>query len=301
MKKLILVYNPVSGDAMFKYKLDDIIEKFTARGCLIIPYRTQRENRACFLEFVRSVAVEGIVISGGDGTVHEIINIMIQEKIDLPIGIIASGTSNDFASFLKIDENLDRYIDMIAGGNVMPIDVGKTGEQYFINVASAGVLTSVAHKVDVGLKNAIGKMAYYLKGLGEIPSFHALDVTIQADHKTIKEKIFLFVLVNSGTVGSLKNIATKAKVNDGKLDMIVVKQCNIPELMALTAEIVAGNDITKRKNVIYLQAKDIRIECTEELESDLDGELGPKLPLEVTTLQGKLNLFYDPDILEKYK
>lgn len=294
MKKLILVYNPVSGDAMFKYRLDEMIEKFMARGCMLIPYRTQKENKETFLSFLGGIDVEGVIISGGDGTVHEIINIMIKESIDLPIGIIASGTSNDFASFLGIDENLDHYIDAIARGVVMPIDVGKIGDHYFINVASAGVLTSVAHKVDAGLKNAIGKMAYYLKGLGELPGFHALDVTIRADQRMIKEKIFLFVIVNSGTVGSLKNIATDARIDDGKLDMIIVKQCSIPELMALAAEIVAGSRITKRKNVIYLQAKDIRIECAEDLESDLDGELGPKLPLEITTLQGRLNLFYDP-------
>lgn len=299
MKKLILVYNPVSGDATFKYKLDSMIEKFMAQDCILIPYRTRKDNADSFLAFARSVDVAGILISGGDGTVHEIINLMIRAGIDLPIGIIASGTSNDFASFLGIDENLDQYIRAIARGLVMPIDIGKIDDQYFINVASAGVLTSVAHKVDAGLKNAIGKMAYYLKGLGELPSFHALDVTIHADGRVIQEKIFLFVIVNSGTVGSLKNIAVKAKINDGKLDMIIVKQCSIPDLMALAAEIVAGKNIAKRKNVIYLQAKDIKIECAEDLESDLDGELGPKLPIEITTLQGRLNLFYDTASVKK--
>lgn len=291
MKKLILVYNPVSGDALFKYKLDEMIAKFMDNHCIIIPYRTQKDNTESFVNFVRCLEVEGIVISGGDGTVHEIINLMITNEIKLPIGIIASGTSNDFASFLGLSDDLDKYIASIAKGVTRPIDIGKIGDQYFFNVASAGVLTSVAHRVDIGLKNAIGKMAYYLKGLGEIPSFHALGVKIQADNKLISEKVFLFLVVNSGTVGSLKNIATKARVDDGKLDMIIVKQCKIPELMTLAADIVAGKSIRKRKNVIYLQAKDIRIECDEDLESDLDGELGPKLPLEITTLQGKLDLF----------
>ncbi|MDF2563998.1 MAG: uncharacterized protein K0Q53_393 [Massilibacillus sp.] len=293
MKKLILVYNPVSGDALFKYKLDDIFAQFLTNDCIIIPYRTRKDNQKSFITFLNSVDVEGIIISGGDGTVHEIINLMIKNDIDLPIGIIASGTSNDFASFLGINEDIDAYIRAIARGKVMPIDVGQIGEKYFINVASAGVLTSVAHKVDAGLKNAIGKMAYYLKGLGEIPSFRALDLTIRADNEVLREKVFLFVIINSGTVGSMKNLATNAKINDGKLDMIIVKQCSIPELMALTVELLAGNDITKRNNVTYLQAANIKIESTEMVESDLDGELGPKLPLEIKTLQGKLNLFYD--------
>lgn len=291
MKKLILVYNPVSGDALFKYKLDEMIAKFMENDCIMIPYRTQRDNTEAFVGFVRSLDVEGIVISGGDGTVHEIINIMIIHEINLPIGIIASGTSNDFASYLGLSDDVDAYIASIAKGITRPIDIGKVGGEYFFNVASAGVLTSVAHRVDVGLKNAIGKMAYYLKGLGELPNFHALGVKIQADNKLICEKVFLFLVVNSGTVGSLRNIATKARVDDGKLDMIIVKQCKIPELMSLAVDIVAGKSIRKRKNVIYLQAKEIKIECDEAIESDLDGELGPKLPLEITVLQGKLNLF----------
>lgn len=294
MKKLILVYNPVSGDALFKYKLDNIFAQFLENDCIIIPYRTRKDNEKSFIDFLHSVDVEGIVISGGDGTVHEIINLMIRHDVNLPIGIIASGTSNDFASFLGINEDIDAYIRAIARGKVMPIDIGQIGEKYFINVASAGVLTSVAHKVDAGLKNAIGKMAYYLRGLGEIPSFRALDLTIRADNEVLREKVFLFVIINSGTVGSMKNLATNAKINDGKLDMIIVKQCSIPELMALTVELLAGNDITKRNNVTYLQAANIKIESTEMVESDLDGELGPKLPLEIKTLQGKLNLFYDP-------
>lgn len=294
MKKLVLVYNPVSGDALFKYKLDEMIEKFERYHCLVVPYRTKVDNKAAFPDFVQAVQPDGIIIAGGDGTVHDIVNILISEKLDkLPVGLIPSGTSNDFASFLGIDKNLDHYLQTVARGATIPIDIGKIGEQYFINVASAGVLTSVAHKVDAGLKNAIGKMAYYLRGLGEIPNFHARKMRITADQTVIDEKVLLFVIINSGTVGSMKNVAMKARVNDGKLDLLVVKQCGMPELMTLMMEMLAGSDLTSHKSVIYLQAKDIHIECEEEIESDLDGELGPRLPLNVTTLQGKIQLFYE--------
>lgn len=294
MKKLVLVYNPISGDALFKYKLDEMIEKFEQHDCIVIPYRTKADNRGAFPVVVRTVRPEGIIIAGGDGTIHDIVNIMISEELDdLPVGLIPSGTSNDFASFLGIDKNLDHYLQAVARGATIPIDIGKSGDQYFINVASAGVLTSVAHKVDAGLKNAIGKMAYYLRGLGEIPNFHARRMKIAADQAVIDEKVLLFVIINSGTVGSMKNVAVNAKVNDGKLDLLVVKQCGMPELMTLMMEMLAGSDLTSHKSVIYLQAKDIRIECDEEIESDLDGELGPRLPLEVTTLEGKIQLFYE--------
>ena len=292
MKKLILVYNPISGDATFKYKLDDMIAKFLQRDCIVIPYRTQKENLQPFRQFIRNIEVDGVIIAGGDGTLHETVNIMIHEGIDLPIGIIASGTSNDFASFLGIDVDLDAYIDTIASGQTIPIDIGKIGNDYFINVASAGMLTCVAHEVDRRLKNALGKMAYYLRGLGELPHFRAFSMTIYADERVFSEKVFLFLILNSGTVGSLKNVAVNAKVNDGMLDLLIVKKCKIPDLMSLTAEIMAGKNITTRKNVIYLQAKNITIECAVQLDSDVDGERGPRLPLSIATLPGKIKLFY---------
>ena len=296
MKKLLLAYNPVSGDALFKYKLDDILALFQAQGCLIVPYRTLKdrvENERRFLACAAAGGVDGVLIAGGDGTLHEIVNILLRNGVDLPVGVLASGTSNDFASFLGIDGDLERYVRTVASGATTAVDVGKAGGQYFINVASAGALTSVAHKVDAGLKNAIGKMAYYLRGLGELPNFRALDLTIEADGALLREKAFLFVIVNSGTVGSLKNIAKKARVDDGKLDLIVVRQSGIPDLMALIVEIVTGGDYTHRKNVLYLQAAELRISCSEPLESDLDGELGPALPLAVATLPGRLRIFYE--------
>ena len=108
MKKLILVYNPVSGDASFKNKLDMMLEKFQQRDCMLMIYRTKRDN-AAFPFFVRAAQAEGIIVAGGDGTVHEIVNIVMHEHINLPIAIIGSGTSNDFATYLKIIVNLVTY------------------------------------------------------------------------------------------------------------------------------------------------------------------------------------------------
>ena len=123
------------------------------------------------------------------------------------MGIIGSGTSNDFATYLKINEDMEAYFDKIAAGNTRRMDVGRVGEQYFINVASAGMMTCIAHEVDRRLKNALGKMAYYLKGIGEIPKFRAVPLVITADGVKYELEAFLFVVINSSVVGSMKNVA----------------------------------------------------------------------------------------------
>lgn len=101
MKKIVLVYNPVSGKARFKRRLDNIIGKLQRRDCMVIPYRTTPENEN-MAEFIRQAAPEGIIAAGGDGTVHEVVNLVMHEGLNLPVGIIGSGTSNDFATYLRL-------------------------------------------------------------------------------------------------------------------------------------------------------------------------------------------------------
>ncbi|MGM9539747.1 diacylglycerol/lipid kinase family protein [Anaerovibrio sp.] len=289
MKKIVLVYNPVSGKAKFKRSLDNIIGKLQRRGCMVIPYRTTPENEN-LAEFIRQAAPEGIIAAGGDGTVHEVVNLVMHEGLDLPVGIIGSGTSNDFATYLRLDT--EDYFDRIAAGKIMEVDLGKVGDEYFINVASAGMVTSIAHEVDVKLKNTFGKLAYYVQGLKTLPQFKALDMVIRTEDEEIREKAFLFLVVNSSVVASFKNAAKQASVQDGKLDLLLVKQCGIGELMTLTAELLAGKDVSGRKEVVYRQAASFEVSCDTELVSDLDGELGPRLPLQIRTIPKALKLFY---------
>lgn len=289
MKKLVLVYNPVSGKAVFKKRLDEIIYKLQSRGCMVIPYRTTPEN-ADLVDFIKLAAPDGIIAAGGDGTVHEIVNLIMREKLNIPMGIIGTGTSNDFATFLHLDT--DEYFDRIASGQTMKIDLGKVGDTYFINVASAGMVTSIAHEVDTRLKNAFGKMAYYVHGLKTLPQFRAFDLTVRTEKEEFNEKAFLFLVVNSSVVASFKNAAVQASVQDGVLDLIIMKQCNVADLMIVTTELLAGKDISQRKEVIYRQASTFEVECSEELTSDIDGEVGPKLPLKIETVPQVLDIFY---------
>lgn len=288
MKKLVLVYNPVSGKARFKRSLDKIIGKLQRRGCMVIPYRTTPENKD-LAEFVRQAAPEGIIAAGGDGTVHEVVNLVMREGLDLPVGIIGSGTSNDFATYLRLDT--EDYFDRIAAGEIMKVDLGRVGGEYFINVVSAGMVTSIAHEVDVKLKNTFGKLAYYVQGLKALPQFRALDIVVKTEAEEIRERAFLFLIVNSSVVASFKNAAKLASVQDGKLDLLLVKQCNVAELMTLTAELLAGRDVSGRREVVYRQAARFEVSCDAELVSDLDGELGPRLPLCIETIPGVLKLF----------
>ena len=280
----MLFYNPVSGHAAFKNKLDWIVEAFQRRGILVVFYRTRREGNEAFIPFVREVNPDGLLVAGGDGTVHEIVNLMMKGNLDLPLGIIGSGTSNDFATYLGVNTDLEAYLDTIAAGRTRRVDLGLMDGTYFINVASGGAMACIAHEVNARIKNSLGKMAYYLKGIGELPKFRYFPLKIEADGAHYELETFLFVIINSPVVGSIKNVANGVAVDDGKLDLLSIGKCSIPKLMSITADLIAGKPVSEREDVLHVQAKHFHIESGIPVESDIDGECGPMLPLTIETV-----------------
>lgn len=291
MKKIILIYNPVSGKAVFKNRLDEIIDSFQRNGCVLIPYRTTPTNDG-LADFIREMQPDGLIAAGGDGTLHEVVNLVVKEKLNLPVGIIGSGTSNDFATYLQLDKlSMDEYAAHIADGVVRHVDLGKIGEDYFINVASAGMATSIAHEVDVRLKNAIGKLAYYLHGISTIPQFRPMNLHVKTSEESFDTKAFLFLVVNSSVVASFKGVAKDAAVDDGKLDLLIVKYCNMASLVTMTTELMSGKGISNQSNIMHIQSDHFEISADEDMDSDLDGELGPKLPLVLDTVPNAIEIF----------
>ena len=280
----MLFYNPVSGHAAFKNKLDWMVEAFQRRGILVVFYRTRKEGNEAFIPFVREVNPDGLLVAGGDGAVHEIVNLMMRGHLDLPLGIIGSGTSNDFATYLGVNADLEAYLDTIVSGRSRRVDLGLVDGTYFINVASGGAMACIAHEVNVRIKNSLGKMAYYLKGIGDLPKFRYFPLKIEADGAHYELETFLFVIINSPVVGSMKNVARGVAVDDGKLDLLSIGKCSIPKLMSITADLIAGKPVSERENVLHVQAKSFHIESGISVESDIDGECGPMLPLRIETV-----------------
>ena len=291
MRKFVLFYNPVSGSAAFKGKLDMMVEAFQRRGALLIPYRTKAGGNEGLIDFVKEVQPDGIIAAGGDGTVHEAANLIMKGRLDLPLGIIGSGTSNDFATYLGINEDLESYFDIIVEGKTRRCDLGLVGEEYFINVASAGMMTSIAHEVAPSLKNALGKNAYYLKGLGELAKFRSWKLKVTADGESHEVEAYLFIIINSSAVGSMKNVAEGVEVDDGRLDFLAVRKVGVPQLMAVAKDLIAGKPVSEKDAVLHLQAQSFIVSTEEALESDLDGEVGPMLPLTVATVAKAIEVY----------
>lgn len=124
MKKALLIYNPLSGNRNVPKKLDYIIERFLEKDILLVPCRIGNDEKNIITELLKSGEYSFVVISGGDGTVNTITNLLIKEGLNLPIGLIPSGTCNDFARSLNIPNDIKRCLDIILAGNIAEIDAG---------------------------------------------------------------------------------------------------------------------------------------------------------------------------------
>ena len=123
-RKMLFVFNPLSGKAQFRTKLMDILDIFTKAGYQIEVYVTQRAMDAKRIVEERGAEMDLIVGSGGDGTLNEVVSGVMGFSEKPCIGYIPAGTTNDFAASHKIPRNMLRAAERIVMGTACPVDVG---------------------------------------------------------------------------------------------------------------------------------------------------------------------------------
>lgn len=290
MKKLKFIYNPSSGDGTLKNKLDYIIERFQRAGFMAVPFRSNYINTLEKAFFDIHEEYEAICVSGGDGTLSSVINIMASMKLNLPIGIFPFGTANDFAAHLNIPRDIEACCEIVEKGKLKRVDIGRVNDSYFLNVCSAGLLTDVAYKTDTNMKNALGKLAYYMKGLEEIPKFTPFKMRLQYGSNVIEDNFLLFLILNGSSAGGFNRLVPYAKIDDGLMDVIAVKNTNITNILALFLKILRGEHIGD-PNLYNFQTDKLMITCEGSYETDIDGERGPSFPLDIEVKKHFLKVF----------
>jgi diacylglycerol kinase (ATP) len=105
----------------------------------------------------------------------------------------------------------------------------------------------------------------------------------------IYEKTFLFIVSNTTGAGGFKYLSPKAKYDDGLLDIVVFEKSSPGDLVQIFTGVFNGNHVNHPK-VHYAQAKDLKIECEDELAIDVDGELWGKAPIELTSVNKAIDI-----------
>jgi diacylglycerol kinase (ATP) len=237
-----------------------------------------------------------IVAVGGDGSVHEATNGIMRAKGDAMLGVIPSGTGNDFAKAAGITldwEHATRLLTerIAAGEHPRCVDVGKMNDRYFANGAGVGFDARVT-RIARSYRLPIGDFVYLLaifRGMAE--GIETPHMRISTDNNVHTGPITLANVASGPWIGGMFNIVPTAKNDDGKFDLLIVEPVSRPRILALLPKLMSGRHMDE-KEVTHEAVTRILIESEEPVDSHLDGEMQPmQKRFEIELLPGALSLF----------
>lgn len=294
MKKVKVIYNPSSGTQTIQKRLDIICNILLDNGYILGKFATQKKYDA--MNETIKVCQEDwdiIIACGGDGTINEVAAGIVKGGRKVPVAILAAGTVNDFANSLSLPRDANEFCKMIMNEITVDADLGKVNNEYFVNIAGGGLFTNVAHNVPSQFKTVLGRLAYYIEGIREIPRhmFNSFTVDIESDEISKKnQEIFLFIISNSSNVGGFRKLSPEADITDGYLDVLIIKKSEIQEILSMLVNSIKGEHIN-HANVEYFKTKKITIQSQGDLDLDIDGEYGGKLPATFEVVPSSFRIF----------
>lgn len=292
--RCLFIINPSSGTKTIQKKLDKLIGKMILENIVhhVDVFFTQKKNDA----YQRCLSLKDgdydfVVSVGGDGTVNEIINGFVTQQLKTPLAILPGGTVNDFATHLKLPTSITQFIKMIKDMKIISVDIGKVNDNYFANVIAGGMFSDIGFQVSKTEKERFGPLAYYINGVRQLHTqlnTH-LHLTIKTEKEIFQEDTRLFMITNTSQVGGFKDITPNANIQDGQLDLIIIKTCSTTDLISLLKD-YTFNQLEQSPFIHYVQAKTITIFCNENIIYDIDGEEGTIFPIHVSTVPKALNI-----------
>lgn len=296
LRKALLVYNPKSGNSnLILNNFDLITTKLLKKGIILTLYSISR-NYDRLIEILKNEKYDIVILSGGDGTLSRCLTDMYNENIEFPeIAIFPTGTSNDLAKSLNLGEKIEDWINNILNKKSKFVDFGLIdGNKIFLSSYAGGLFTKVSYATDKGLKKTFGKTAYYITGIDELKNIKKFDLKMLIDdNEEISEKAILYIILNGKNVGGFDELLQNANVDDGIMDILIVKNIENPlEISKILFDLFNGQ-IVNNENVRTLQAKKCVIEeVSEEIGVSIDGEEGKNEKVEIEFIRDKLKIFY---------
>lgn len=292
--RCLFIINPSSGTKTVQKKLDVIIGQMILKKIVnqIDVFYTEKKNDAFYRCLTLKDGDYDFVVSvGGDGTVNEIISGFVKNKLKTPLAILPGGTVNDFANHLHLPSQVDDFLNMLKEMKTMKVDIGKVNDHYFANVIAGGMFSDISFQVTKAEKERFGPLAYYVSGIRQLPTqlnTH-LHLTITTEKETFEEDARLFMITNTSQVGGFKDITPNADIQDGQMDLLIIKTCSPTDMISLFKDYKL-NAHENSPFVRYVQAKDITIECDKDIIYDIDGEEGTSFPIHVTVQKQAIHI-----------
>ena len=250
----------------------DILALFNRADYDVCTYITAGPKDA--IDAVKRLApgMDIVVCCGGDGTFNETISGLLRAGADVPVGYVPAGSTNDFASSLKLSGDIMQAAADIVEGEPVSYDVGKFGDRYFSYVASFGAFTKASYATPQNVKNAIGHMAYLLGGISELSQIKNEHVRMEIDGQVIEDDFLFGAISNSTSLAGIVSLNPElVDMADGEFEVILVRA---PRNLTEITECIQAVQAQKYScaMITFQRARCVRIYADPQMPWTLDGE-----------------------------
>ncbi|HKZ68073.1 MAG TPA: YegS/Rv2252/BmrU family lipid kinase [Chitinophagaceae bacterium] len=285
-QRIIYIINPISGTRTKKDLQQFIREKTKERKIPFHIFPSVASGDYSFLSsIIKEENITDVVIAGGDGTVSQVVNSLMNE--DVNFGIIPCGSGNGLALAAKISKQPAKALDIIFSGHASAIDGFYVNKQFACMLCGVGFDAKIAHEFAGQPKRGLKTYATLVsKNFFSILPYH---FTIESNGIEFSTEAFFISIANSNQFGNNFTIAPKALLSDGLLDIVIVKKAAKPVLLYnLVKQIFAGKlkkiESSLDQPIIYFQTTNISIINGGNAPMHIDGdpaETQEKLKIEI--------------------
>lgn len=292
---MLFIINPVAGRLRSRTALFDMINAFCKRGHSVTTAVTQRRSHGT--ELAAAAAAQGydmVVCCGGDGTLNEVINGVMQGGCPIPVGYIPAGSTNDFAETLGLSVSPAKAAERIAeGGKTVSLDIGRFNEdRYFSYIASFGAFAAASYEAPQELKNTIGHFAYILEGIRDIGDIRSYRIHAEADGRTHNGNYIFCSVSNTSSIGGMVKLKPSIyDLSDGLFELLLIKN---PTSVIELNDIVFGltNSNFSSNMFEFFKIRDIRFAMDRSIPWTLDGEKAEGGPnIHIQTIPAAIKLY----------
>ncbi len=286
-----IVINPSSGSGPKRSALMGLRSALRAQGRRLVEYRTRGPGDATrYVQSVRDQS-ELVVSWGGDGTVREIASALVGSEV--PLLACPAGTENLLAKELRIPSHPGRLAGIVAAGSTAEFDLGIVNGQHFLMIMGVGFDGEVVRRLATVRRGHITHLSYFWPIWRTFWEHDFPRIRVAADGEEVFDDNGLAFVGNISRYAVGLRICRDAEFDDGLLDLVVFS-CRQQTALVLHAAWTLLRRHPLKGNVIYRKFRRARIETTPVVPSQMDGDLGPDTPLDISLHPGKLKLLVPP-------
>ena len=239
--------------------------------------------------------IDTVIVGAGDGSLSLIADLLSRHKVRL--GVVPLGTANDFARTLEIQKDLKKAVEVLKGGYVQPVDLGRADDRCFLNVGTIGLGVQVAGNMNDNLKKLIGPLAYGVAAFQAFAQRRPIHFKLSykdpenGGREVVREYKALQVAVANGRYfgGGIVS-APDATLDDSRLAVTVIEEMGILELARLLPGLRDGNYV-KHPKVQHFNTTEVLVETRHPHKVNLDGEVCQRTPVRFKVCPAALEVF----------